>query len=111
MMLAITSTTASIWTAAGTLLLALVTGISLLFGWKSLRQGQREVEEAHRPVVVPVASQRFVFLDAKVKIEARPHYRHARGHQQLIVAVANIGSGPLFMSTHPSRCSIQRKMS
>lgn len=59
--LAITLTTASIWTAIGTLAVAFVTGVSLYFGWRSLRQNQREielsrkeVEEAHRPVIVPV---------------------------------------------------------
>lgn len=46
------------WTAIGTLALAAVTGASLAFGWKSPRQGQKEVEEAHRPVLVPLADSR-----------------------------------------------------
>jgi len=33
-------------------------------GWKFLRQGQKEVEEAHRPVLVPLAdSRRMVVVE------------------------------------------------
>jgi hypothetical protein len=97
-MLAITSTTASIWTAVGTLTLAIVTGISLVFGWKSLRQGQREVEEAHRPVVVPVLLTR-PSVDRSVSSRSgrgpRPAYEpEVSGPDGLRFPVQNIGSGP-----------------
>jgi hypothetical protein len=93
-MLAITSTTASIWTAAGTLLLALVTGTSLAFGWKSLRQGQREVEEAHRPVLVPLADPRpmeMVETGLSEPTSARPLLL---GEGQLAIPIENVGTGP-----------------
>jgi hypothetical protein len=75
------------WTAVGTLALAIVTGVSLVFGWKSLRQGQREVEESQRPIVVPVA----VDLEANGRPEERPR---VTGDGDLFVPVENVGPGP-----------------
>ncbi|MGA2164197.1 MAG: hypothetical protein ABSH36_06980 [Solirubrobacteraceae bacterium] len=82
------------WTAVGTLALAAVTGVSLLFGWKSLRQGQKEVEEAHRPVLVPLADSRRmdVIVDAGMGPQAaRPD---VIASDELRVPVENIGTGP-----------------
>lgn len=78
-------------TAIGTLALAVVTGVSLAFGWKSLRQGQREVEEAHRPVVMPIVRGTFMDLGADGQHETSPKMLHS-GH--LVVPVENIGAGP-----------------
>jgi hypothetical protein len=97
------------WTAVGTMVLAAVTGASLLFGWRSLRQGQREVEEAHRPVLVPVADSRIVripggtqaqreggwFFSAKsLREEELPAWPTVPATGLLVVPVENIGSGP-----------------
>lgn len=83
------------WTAVGTLALAVVTGISLAFGWRSLRQGQREVEEAHRPVVVPVTDSREMEfaagLSKRITSLAKPRMTEV---DTLNVPVENVGSGP-----------------
>jgi hypothetical protein len=79
------------WTAVGTMVLALVTGASLLFGWRSLRLGQREVEEAHRPVLVPVADSRTVRIASGEDLPARPGVPTTG---LLVIPVENIGSGP-----------------
>lgn len=98
--LAITLTTASIWTAIGTLAVAFVTGVSLYFGWRSLRQNQREielsrkeVEEAHRPVIVPVVDDTsYMDLGGEgAGLERRPQLR---SNGRLFVPVENIGAGP-----------------
>lgn len=67
------------WTAVGTLTLAIVTGVSLAFGWGSLKQAQKglalsraEVEEAHRPVIVAVISKRLMDLVSDGSGETRP---------------------------------------
>jgi hypothetical protein len=81
-------------TALGTLALAAVTGASLVFGWKSLRQGQKEVEEAHRPVLVPLADSRpMVMVETGLPEPpaARPIFL---GEGQLAVPIENIGTGP-----------------
>jgi hypothetical protein len=75
------------WTAVGTLALALVTAVALLVGSLSLRQtkselalSRREVEEAHRPVVVPVRD---------------PPNEPRIGNQGFLdLPVQNIGTGP-----------------
>lgn len=99
------------WTAIGTLALALATGVSLAFGWRSLRQTQkqielshsqleqtqreialtrREVEEAHRPLLVPDVNDRLLDLGSLGQ--------HARAPTMigdaLMVPIKNIGSGP-----------------
>lgn len=82
------------WTGIGTLTLAAVTGASLVFGWKSLRQGQKEVEEAHRPVLVPLADSRpmeVVETGLPERPAARPLFL---GEGQLAVPIENIGTGP-----------------
>jgi hypothetical protein len=78
-------------TAVGTLALAAVTAVSLAFGWRSLRQGQREVEEAHRPVVMPIIRGTFMDLGADGKHETRPKLITTG---QLVLPVENIGPGP-----------------
>lgn len=89
-MLAITSTTASIGTAIGTLALAVVTGSSLAFAWKSLRQGQQEVEEAHRPVVVPIVGDREVGTASRHTSTMGSKVRDGL----VLIPVQNIGVGP-----------------
>jgi hypothetical protein len=79
-------------TAVGTLALAVVTGISLAFGWKSLRQGQREVEEAHRPVVMPLVRGTSMDLGADGRTHKTRPTLLPTG--QLVVPVENIGAGP-----------------
>jgi hypothetical protein len=79
------------WTAIGTMVLALVTSAGLLFGWRSLRQGQTEVEEAHRPVLAPVADSRHVRIARGTDLPARPT---VPVNGLLVIPVENIGSGP-----------------
>ncbi len=106
------------WTAVGTLTLAVVTGVSLAFGWGSLRQAQQqidlsqrqleqtqheievsrqEVAEAHRPVVVGLADRRKMSLsgaDVPPEIPCKP-YVHRDGF--LTVPIENIGTGPALL--------------
>jgi hypothetical protein len=95
-MLAITGTTAAIWTAIGTLALAIATSVSLAFGWRSLRQSQREVEEAHRPVVIPVVFARPSVIAGSRSQSRRavPERPYAVEDGVLAVPIKNIGSGP-----------------
>jgi hypothetical protein len=83
----------------GTAALAILTLVSLLFGWRALRQTQseidlsrREVEEAHRPVVVPFIdiADRFHLVAGQGPVAAGPQLRPGG----LRIAVKNIGSGP-----------------
>jgi hypothetical protein len=81
------------WTAVGTLALALATGVALVLGWLTLRQtrseialSRREVEEAHRPVVVPVADDR--------DIGRRPARPQVQNRKELFIPIENIGAGP-----------------
>lgn len=88
-------------TAVGTLTLAIVTGVSLVIAWGSLKQTQdeielsrREVEEAHRPVLVPLADLRpldVVPIGLAERQAARPTFL---GEGQLLVPIENIGTGP-----------------
>ncbi len=80
-------------TAIGTIALAVVTVVSLVFGWRSLRLSRAEVEEAHRPVLVPLADDREITLvgrDVPPKIAARPR----SSTNLLLVPIENIGTGP-----------------
>jgi hypothetical protein len=87
-------------TAVGTCALALVTLVSLILGWRALRQtkqeiqlSRREVEEARRPVILPLADDREITLvgrDVPDKIAARPR----AATQLLLVPIENIGTGP-----------------
>jgi hypothetical protein len=107
-MLAITLTTASAWTAAGTLLLAAATFVSLIFARSALKKTQdqielgqaqltqtqreielsrREVEEAHRPVVVPVAD---TLQRSSRTVRSGPDV----SDHLLVIPLRNIGSGP-----------------
>jgi hypothetical protein len=89
------------WTAIGTLALALVTAVALVIGWLTLRQtkneialSRREVEEAHRPVLVPLADSRpldVVETGLPEPPAARPLFL---GDGQLAVPIENIGTGP-----------------
>jgi hypothetical protein len=85
-------------TAAGTLTLAIATFVSLFFARRSLNQAQneialsrREVEESHRPVVVPVADLRKMAVPTLGELQASPQLA---GSQWLVVPVENIGAGP-----------------
>jgi hypothetical protein len=119
-MLAITATTASIWTAIGTGALALATFVSLFFARRALNKTQaqielgqsqlkqtqedialsrNEVEEAHRPVIIPV--DRTTRMDfGTATLEAIPQILN---DGRLIVPIENIGSGPALNLA----CSIQ----
>jgi len=79
------------WTAIGTLALAVVTSVSLAFGWRSLRQSQREVEEAHRPVVVPLSDRRTMDMGSVGETAPAVPLRVLR---TLLVPVENVGAGP-----------------
>jgi hypothetical protein len=100
MVLAITSTTALTWTAIGTLVLAVVTLTAVVVSTIALRQtradialSRKEVEEAHRPVVVPVADRRR--LDpAGPGVSAGPTRPKPVKDEALMVPIENIGSGP-----------------
>jgi hypothetical protein len=79
-------------TAYGTIGLAAVTLISLVFGWKALRQGQREVEEAHRPVLVPVDDRRTILLPGRGEKQAAP--RVLKEYPTIaMIPIENVGSG------------------
>jgi len=84
--------------AAVTLLLAGATAWMVKLTGKALRQGQEEiklsrseVEEAHRPVIVPVLAKTFVDLGADGQHEKRPQVLR---DGKLLVHVENIGPGP-----------------
>jgi hypothetical protein len=93
-------------TAIGTLALAVVTAIALVVGWLTLRQTKREialsreeVEEAHRPVVVPIVvadPPDVTWVSAGLR--TGPHTFPIRPcvfeAGVLILPVKNIGSGP-----------------
>ncbi len=91
------------WTAVGTLALAAVTSVSLAFGWRSLRQGQREVEEAHRPVLVPFqkSAEGVTFRGGLIGAGGGPQIsENAADRQDLppysaaFLPVENVGMGP-----------------
>jgi hypothetical protein len=90
------------WTAVGTLVLAVVTLAAVIVAAIALRQtraditlSRKEVEEAHRPVVVPVIVAR---APATASVRASRHTLPARPCvievSVLVVPVQNIGSGP-----------------
>jgi hypothetical protein len=93
------------WTAVGTLTLAAVTlGLAVATFWmvkltrRALLQGQdeiklsrSEVEEAHRPLIVPVVAKTFVDLGADGKYEKRPQVLR---DGKLFIHVENVGPGP-----------------
>jgi hypothetical protein len=85
-------------TAIGTVLLALATFVSLLVARRALKQTQdeielsrAEVEQAHRPVVIPIVDHQRMELGQLGTMERGP--RVADGNV-LIVPVENIGAGP-----------------
>jgi hypothetical protein len=99
-MLAVAATTASTWTAIGTLALAVATLLAVIVGAIALWQNRaafglsrNEVEEAHRPVVVPVADRRRMDPAGPGGMPglARPKIAAAG---ELLVPVENIGTGP-----------------
>jgi hypothetical protein len=99
-------------TAIGTLLLATATFLFLLFARWSVKQTQvqiklgqqqlaqtqeeialsrSEIEEAHRPVVVPVMGGQHVTLTSGKKLPAGPYVCEPG---RLVVPILNIGLGP-----------------
>jgi hypothetical protein len=85
-------------TAIGTLALAVATFVSLLLARRSLKQTRAEidisrkaVEQAHRPVLVPVADYRRLPVVGRDDVAAFPFVPEAG---VLVVPVENIGSGP-----------------
>ena len=99
------------WTAIGTLALAAATFLSPLFARSALKKTQsqielgqaqlaqtqseielsrREVEEAHRPVVVPLADRRPMEIPQEQNRPAKPWASSGT----LYVPIENVGSGP-----------------
>ncbi len=99
-------------TAIGTLLLAVAALLYLLFARRSLKQAhaqiklgqqqlaqtqeeivlsRRDVEEAHRPVVIPVTGGQHVTLTSGKKLPAGPYVPEPG---LLVVPIMNIGLGP-----------------
>jgi hypothetical protein len=86
-------------TAIGTVALAIVTFVSLLFGWRTLRQtkasielSRREVEEAQRPVLVPLRDPgRTLTIMGGQELPAMPCVPRTG---LLVVPVRNVGKGP-----------------
>ncbi len=89
-------------TALATFVLAIVTVVFVVIGGRALRQtrseidlSRREVEEAHRPVLIPVVDEEWTLRAGDVR---------QRGNQPLIervgpggslrIPIRNIGSGP-----------------
>lgn len=72
-----------------------------MFGWGSLKQAQgeialsrREVEEAHRPVLVPLADSRPLEV-VETGLDGPPAARPLfLGEGQMAVPIENIGTGP-----------------
>lgn len=91
------------WTALGTLVLALATFGGLVFAWRSLRATQvqlaqtqaeievsrEEVAQAHRPVLMPVLSDRAIKLYSAEQA-AKPWATK----EMLYVPIENVGMGP-----------------
>jgi len=104
-MLALSSTGAVELTAYATLGLAVVTaglagatfwmvkltGRTLLQGQDEIKLSRSEVEEAHRPLIVPVLAKTFVDLGADGKYEKRPQVLR---DGKLLIHVENVGPGP-----------------
>lgn len=89
------------WTAIGTLTLAVVTVAAVLVGALSLRQTQKaialsrkEVEEAHRPVVVPTADQRTMSTGHARNRVDRLAYPQVLLPKTFLFPVENVGAGP-----------------
>ena len=96
------------WTAVGTLALAAVGAVALAVAWLTLREtradlalSRKEVEEAHRPLVVPLHDRREINLGSERgtdKLPALPYTtqfsENGRDRLQLFVPVENIGTGP-----------------
>jgi hypothetical protein len=85
------------WTAIGTLALAVVTLAAVIIATIALRQtrdaialSRREVEEAHRPVVVPVVGERKVGTVSRHTLRVGPKVRDGL----VVIPVQNIGVGP-----------------
>jgi hypothetical protein len=85
-------------TALATFVLALVTFVSILVGGFALHRtkaevdlSRQEVEEAHRPVLVPaIDDTKEIGLPSLRGHMTRPSIVHS----QLVVPIKNIGSGP-----------------
>ena len=85
------------WTAIGTLALAVVTLAAVIVAAIALRQtraaialSQKEVQEAHRPVVVPVVGEREVGTASRSMLPVGPKVRDGL----VVIPVQNIGVGP-----------------
>jgi hypothetical protein len=85
------------WTAIGTLALAAGTLAAVIVAAIALRQtraaialSRKEVEEAHRPVVVPVVGEREVGTVSRHKLMLGPKVRDGL----VVIPIQNIGVGP-----------------
>jgi hypothetical protein len=92
-------------TALATFILAVVTVISVVIGGKALRQARGEieqtqneiavsrlaVEEAHRPVVIPVVDETHVMEHPlTLGSQTRPSF----ANHNIVIPIKNIGAGP-----------------
>jgi len=77
--------------AGATTWMVRLTGEALNQGQEEIKLSRSEVEEAHRPVVVPVLAKTFVDLGADGKYEKRPQVLR---DGKLLVHVENVGPGP-----------------
>jgi len=86
-------------TAVATFVLAALTLAAVIVGGKALRKTQseiyisrREVEEAHRPVVIPIIDEtRRVDMVGATQRMAKPWFAPSN---RVVVPITNIGSGP-----------------
>ena len=92
-------------TALATFVLAVITLVSVIVGGLALRKAQneidpsrREVEEAHRPVLIPVIdeTQSLSEYDANTASLLRPYYKDAA---RVVIPIKNIWSGPALSIT------------
>ncbi len=77
--------------AGATVRMVKLTGKALSQGQEEIKLSRSEVEEAHRPLIVPVLSKAFVDLGADGKYEKRPQVLR---DGKLLVHVENVGPGP-----------------
>ncbi len=92
-------------TALATVLLALLTFATVVVGGLALRRtrseidlSRREVEEAHRPVLIPVFDENLELreVDAPTVYRAKPRYKE---NNRIVVPIKNIGMGPALNIT------------
>jgi hypothetical protein len=99
------------WTAVGTLALAVVGAVALIVAGLTLRQtkeemvvSRRQIEEAHRPLIIPLKDLREINLATPSGIEklsavprtdsAGAVEDHPSRQTRLLIPIENLGTGP-----------------